>query len=142
VYQAHFLRSLRRKAEAKLRVHPGLVDARRLSSARTIRDFDDAVTARIHGFADADDYYRRSSSIRWLEGIHVPTLLLSSGDDPFLPADVLREVEAIARRNPALQIEFPERGGHVGFVSGRVPWQPVYWADRRIADFLAPHLEQ
>ena len=142
VYQAHFLRSLRRKTRAKLRTHPGLVDSRRLSVARTIRDFDDTVTARIHGFADADDYYERSSSIRWLERIRVPTLLLSSTDDPFLPADVLREAEGIARRNPALQIEFPERGGHVGFVAGRVPWRPVYWADRRIADHLARYMEQ
>ena len=133
VYQAHFLRSLRRKAQAKMRSFPGIVDARRLERARTIRDFDDVVTARIHGFADAEDYYTRSSSIRWLERIRVPTLLLSSEDDPFLPPEVLHEVEAIARRNPALQIEFSERGGHVGFVGG-LPWRPVYWADRRIAN--------
>ena len=140
VYQAHFLRSLRRKAEAKMRAFPELVDPRRLAVARTIRDFDDVVTARIHGFANAEDYYYRSSSIRWLDRIRVPTLLLSAADDPFLPAEVLREVEGIARRNPALQIEFTERGGHVGFVAGR-PWKPVYWADRRIADHFTRYLQ-
>ena len=142
VYQAHFLRSLRRKTEAKLHRYPGLVDSQLLAGARTIREFDDVVTARIHGFAGADDYYERSSSIRWLEGITVPTLLLSSADDPFLPTEVLRDVEGIARRNPALQIDFTERGGHVGFVAGRVPWRPVYWADRRVADHFARYLEQ
>ena len=141
VYQAHFLRSLRRKTEAKMRSFPDLVDPRRLESARTIRDFDDAVTARVHGFAGADDYYRRSSSIRWLDRIRVPTLLLSSADDPFLPGEVLREVEGIAQRNPALQIDFTERGGHVGFVAG-LPWKPVYWADRRIARHFERHFPE
>ena len=140
VYQAHFLRSLRRKAEAKLRSFPGIVDPERLTTARTIRDFDDAVTARIHGFTGADDYYSQSSSIRWLSRIRVPTLLLSSEDDPFLPPEVLREVEDIARANAALQIDFSSRGGHVGFVAG-LPWRPVYWADRRIADHFARHFD-
>ena len=139
VYQAHFLRSLRRKAVAKLRAFPGIVDSDRLASARTIRDFDDAVTARIHGFDGAEDYYSRSSSIGWLARIRTPTLLLSARDDPFLPPEVLREVEVIARANPALQIDFSSHGGHVGFLAGR-PWRPEYWADKRIADHFARYL--
>lgn len=141
VYQAHFLRSLRRKTLAKMQHFPELVHPQRLSGARSIRDFDDVVTAPIHGFRDAEDYYARSSAIRWIGKIHLPTLLLNALDDPFLPPDVLTAVEGIAQTNPALHIDFPAHGGHVGFVSGRVPWRADYWAERRVAEFLAVHLE-
>ena len=141
VYQAHFLRSLRRKVLAKLRQFPDLVDPARLSLARSIRDYDDVITAPIHGFEGAEDYYTRSSAIRWLAGIRVPTLLLSAVDDPFLPADVLEQVRAIARVTPALQIQFPARGGHVGFVAGPVPWRPFYWGEWRVLEFLSAYLD-
>jgi predicted alpha/beta-fold hydrolase len=141
VYEASFLRSLRRKAREKLTRYPRLVDAQALARVRTIEDFDDAVTAPVHGFASAAEYYARSSAIRFLEGIRVPTLLLSARDDPFLPAEVLDEVEAIAVRNRVLETEFSARGGHVGFVGGRLPWRPFYYMEWRSVDFLARHLE-
>jgi predicted alpha/beta-fold hydrolase len=140
VYQAHFLRSLRRKAHAKRARFPDRIRAEAIDRARTLYEFDDAVTAPLHGFASAADYYERSSSIRWIGGIRTPTLLVSAADDPFLPRDVLDEVREIARRTPALALEFVERGGHVGFVSGVAPWKPVYWAEWRAAEFLAAHL--
>jgi predicted alpha/beta-fold hydrolase len=136
VYQRHFLRSLRRKALEKLQRYPDLVPRDRIDSARTLYAFDDAVTAPIHGFASADDYYTRSSSIGFLSRIDVPTLLLSAVDDPFLPADVLREVERLAAANPFLDVEFVEKGGHVGFVSGWNPLRPFYYAERRVAQFF------
>src|SRR5919199_2244115 len=141
VYQRHFLRSLKRKAREKLERFPDLVSREALDRARTMYDFDDAVTAPIHGFADADDYYTRSSSIRWLGSIRRPTLLLSSVDDPFLPSDVLDEVRRIADDNSSLHVEFVARGGHVGFVEGGAPWRARYYAEWRVADFLATHLE-
>lgn len=137
VYERHFLRSLRRKAIAKLAHYPDLVDRDALVAARSLYDFDDRVTAPVHGFESADDYYTRSSSIAFIERITLPTLLLSAADDPFLPREVLDEVRAIARRNPALTLEFVDRGGHVGFVSGRLPWRPHYYAEWRVCDFLA-----
>ncbi|HEX6537226.1 MAG TPA: hydrolase [Gemmatimonadaceae bacterium] len=140
VYQAHFLRSLRRKAHAKRLRFPDRLDPAAIDRARTLYEFDDAVTAPLHGFASASDYYSRSSSIGWIARIRTPTLLLSAMDDPFLPPDVLDEVRAIARENPALHPEFVERGGHVGFVSGTVPWKPLYWAEWRSAEFLATAL--
>lgn len=136
VYDRHFLRTLRAKAEEKLRRFPGLFDADALRDARTIYDFDDAVTAPVHGFADAHDYYSRSSSLGFLHGVRVPTLLLSAIDDPFLPPAVLDEVRAVARGNPALEVDFRERGGHVGFVSGRWPWAAEYFAERRVMAFF------
>lgn len=140
IYDRHFLRTLKRKAFAKLALYPDLFDAAQLDAASCIYDFDDAVTAPVHGFADAHDYYTRSSSIRWLDGIRVPTLLLSAVDDPFLPADVLGEVRDIATRNPAIDIEFQPRGGHVGFVAGSAPWRPFYYGEWRACEFLSSHL--
>lgn len=140
VYQAHFLRTLRRKALAKLERFPDLFDPAALAAARSLADFDDVVTARVHGFAGADDYYERCSALRFLHGIRRPALLLSAADDPFLPSAVLDEVRAIAASNPALETEFHARGGHVGFVTGALPWRPAYYAERRVLDFLGAHL--
>jgi len=138
VYTRHFLRSLRAKAHAKLACEPGLFDPDALERARTLYDFDDVVTAPVHGFADAHDYYTRSSSLGFLSAIRRPTLLLSAHDDPFLPSEVLQEVERIAGSNAHLTTEFHKCGGHVGFISGRVPFAPRYYAEERIFEFLAP----
>lgn len=142
IYDRHFLKSLRAKAQAKLLDYPGLFDPHALRRARSIYDFDDAVTAPVHGFADAHDYYSRSSALRWLERIARPTLLLSSRDDPFLPHDVLAEVEAIAALHSCLTLEFTRRGGHVGFVEGRVPGRARYYAEWRACEFLAGALRE
>jgi predicted alpha/beta-fold hydrolase len=104
-------------------------------------EFDDRFTAPVHGFRDAMDYYGQSSSIKWIEKISTKTLLLSAVDDPFLPSQVLDEVRAIASRNPNLELDFPPHGGHVGFVSGRNPLNPVYYLEQRVGDFLARQLE-
>lgn len=140
VYQAHFLRTLRRKARGKLLRYPELLDAAAIARARTLYDFDDAVTAPIHGFRDAHDYYSRSSAIGWIDRIRTPTLLLSARDDPFLPPEVLDDVTRIAQGNSCLSTEFVARGGHAGFVSGVLPWKPFYYAEWRATDFLASQL--
>ena len=142
VYTRHFLRTLRQKARAKLDRDPELFDAVALSKARTLYDFDDAVTAPVHGFESAHDYYRRSSSLHFLSAIRCPTLLLSAYDDPFLPPGVLSEVAGIAAANPALEVEFHERGGHVGFVSGRSPFSPSYYAEQRALEFLSAQMSR
>ena len=95
------------------------------------------MTAPVHGFRDALDYYTRSSSIGFLSRIRIPTLLLSAADDPFLPREVLNEVRTIAAANRDLVLEFPEHGGHVGFVGGAAPWRPSYYAEARAVEFLA-----
>lgn len=137
VYERHFLRTLKAKARAKLNRYPDLIaDPAALDRVQTLWDFDDVVTAPVHGFRSAEDYYERSSSIRFLQGIRVPTLLLSAADDPFLPPEVLEEVRAIARTVPALELEFVKRGGHVGFVSGWRPWKPVNYGEWRMVSYL------
>jgi uncharacterized protein len=137
IYDRHFLRSLKRKALLKLERIPGFVDAEAVRRARSIYEFDDCFTAPVHGFTDAGDYYKRSSSLRFVHAIRRPTLLISAVDDPFLPPEVLGEVRVAVRDNPCVTLEFPARGGHVGFVSGRVPWRPVYYAEWRAVEFLA-----
>jgi predicted alpha/beta-fold hydrolase len=142
VYQARFLKTLRRKAQAKLERYPGIVDPAAVERARSLYEFDDCVTAPIHGFRDAHDYYTQSSSIRWIDRIRTPTLLLSARDDPFIPPEVLDDVARIADGNPFLTAEFVERGGHAGFVSGRFPWKPIYFAEWRAMEFLASRIAQ
>ena len=135
LYERHFLRSLKRKALAKGARHAVLPPAKEIQRVRTLYEFDDLVTAPLHGFADAEDYYARASSLQILDRISLPTLLLSAEDDPFLPPDVLEQVRLAAQRNPALELSFVSRGGHVGFVTGR-PWRQNYWAETRALDFL------
>lgn len=142
VYDRSFLRSLRRKALAKLDRYPDLFDRSRLVQARSVFEFDDIVTAPVHGFASGVDYYRRSSSLGFLGRIAVPTLLLSALDDPFLPREVLGRVQRVASDNPALTLEITEHGGHVGFIEGAVPWRASYYAERRTFAFFERVMER
>jgi hypothetical protein len=140
IYDRHFLKTLRAKALAKLERFPGLFDRSRLEAADSIFAFDEAVTAPVHGFANAHDYYDKSSSLGWIGRIAIPTLLLNAVDDPFLPANVLDEVRSVAGHNAQLTLEFPAHGGHVGFVGGRWPWRAFYYAEWRACEFLAAAL--
>jgi predicted alpha/beta-fold hydrolase len=137
LYAAFFLRKLKRKVRAKAHQLDGACDVPRTLASHTMREFDDAATAPLHGFAGAEDYYLRSSSSRFLGRVRVPTLLLHSMDDPFLPASSV-PVHA-ARENPSLQGRFLPKGGHVGFVEGP-PWAPRYWVEQEAAQFLAERL--
>lgn len=139
LYLGIFLRSLKEKMRLRRDVLADACDVPRALAARTLREFDDAATAPLHGFRDAAHYYEESSSGRFLDRIRVPTLLLHAEDDPFLPPE--RVPRGAASANPALVEAFTPRGGHVGFVAGP-PWAPVYWAERAAARFLAGHLHE
>ena len=124
VYGRHFLGTLRDKALAKLARFPGIFEESRVRAARTLREFDDAMTAPVHGFAGVDDYYTRASSKPLLPFVHVPTLVLNARDDPFLPDEYLPNTDQVSR---AVTLDFPNHGGHVGFVRGlpgRIDWLP------------------
>jgi uncharacterized protein len=137
LYQRFFLNSLRRKAQEKALRFPDLAPRSGIASLRTLEDFDNLITGPLHGFKDAQDYYERSSSLPWLKRIKLNTLLLSAIDDPMLPPEVLDEVRDIARRNPALHLEFVDHGGHAGFITGSLPWRPFYYAEFRVGEFFA-----
>jgi predicted alpha/beta-fold hydrolase len=132
VYARSFLATLKRKSAAKLARFPGLFDGERVARARTLREFDDAVTAPLHGFRDAADYWARASAKPWLRGIAVPTLVLNAANDPFLPRAHLPRPDEVAR---CVVLEAPATGGHVGFVSGPFPGR-YDWLPRRIFAFL------
>ncbi|MDE2805451.1 MAG: hypothetical protein OXN18_09945 [Gemmatimonadota bacterium] len=137
-YGAYFLRSLRHKVRAKRHLLDGEVDVDRTLAARTLRDFDDACTAPLHGFAGADDYYARADVRRHLAHIRVPALLIQARDDPFLPPGTTPD--AIVADNRHLTAAFTDGGGHLGFVEGELPWRPRFWAEREAAKFLAREL--
>lgn len=134
IYRERFLRKLRRKALAKLERFPGAFDRRRLLAARTLREFDEVVTAPMHGFADAGDYYRRASSGPRLHAIRRPTLLLGAEDDPIVPAP--GGIPRTATDNPHLTVVRTAHGGHVGFVTGRLH-APRFWAEDQALAYLA-----
>lgn len=137
VYQRYFLDSLRKKAREKQRLFPDLAAPEAIAGLRTLEDFDDLITGPLHGYRDAQDYYRRASSLPVLGCIRLDTLLLSAADDPMLPREVLDEVRAIAHGNPKLHLEFVDRGGHAGFIAGSSPWRPFYYAEHSVGEFFA-----
>jgi predicted alpha/beta-fold hydrolase len=129
LYTRAFLATMKRKALAKLERFPGLYDAERVARARTLYEFDDLVTAPLHGFSGVRDYWSRASSAPWLERIRVPTLLLNALNDPFLPAEAL--LAASRRAASDVVLEFPATGGHAGFPARRA------WLAQRIDAFLS-----
>jgi predicted alpha/beta-fold hydrolase len=135
LYARHFLRTLKRISLVKLERHPGIYDGEAVRRARTLREFDDVVTAPVHGFRDTDDYWTRSSAKPWLQAIRVPTLLVNARDDPFLPETALPTQREVS---PMVKLEFTPNGGHVGFVSGPFPGN-IDWLPRRILHFFEHH---
>ena len=132
IYTHNFLSTLKPKSLALAQRHPALLDAAKVRRARTMYDFDDAVTSVLHGFADAPDYWRRASANPWLAGVGVPTLVLNARNDPFVPAESL---PGPADVSADVLLEQPEAGGHAGFLSGPFPGN-IDWLPRRLLDFF------
>jgi len=133
VYEQMFLRSLRRRLRIKHALYPNLYDTSDLHLVRTIRDFDERYTAHHGGFADADDYYSRASALPLIEYIRRPTLIIHAQDDPFIPFEPFNH--SSVNGNPHVLLLAPERGGHVGFVSGDANELDRFWAENRLVDF-------
>jgi predicted alpha/beta-fold hydrolase len=133
LYTRHFLSTLKPKSLAKLERFPGIYDAAAVRAARCFRDFDNVVTAPLHGFRDTDHYWSAASSGPWLERIRVPTLLINARNDPFLPEHAL--LAAARKAAPCVVLEFPRTGGHAGFVCGPFPGHHG-WLANRLLEFL------
>lgn len=133
VYAAHFLLTLKPKAHAIARRFPGRIDPARIAAVRTMWDFDDVVTAPLHGFAGTSDYWTRASSKPWLARIAIPTLVLNARNDPFVPGDSLPTAADVA---PAVVLEQPAEGGHAGFATGPLPGR-LDWLPQRLTAFFA-----
>ena len=133
VYTRRFLTTLKAKTLAKMKRYPALCDQRRMLATRTVREFDDLVTAPLHGFNGVDDYYRRASSKPYLKSIAAPTLVLNARNDPFLPARFLPAPQEVSAH---VVLETPAAGGHVGFVSGSFPGN-INWLPQRLLQFFS-----
>jgi predicted alpha/beta-fold hydrolase len=137
VIARHFLRTLIPKAIAKADRFPGYCDVAAVRACRSLRGFDELVTAPVHGLRDAAHYYRTQSSGPFLPAIRRPVLLLSAADDPLSRPEVLPHAAVAA--SPFLVPCFPAHGGHVGFVAGGSPWRPRRWAEACAERFLRLH---
>lgn len=137
VYQAHLINGLKEAFEAKFSVIDPPEPRPDLAKLRDFPSFDNAITAPLNGFADAEDYYERSSSGPFLAHIRAPTLVIHAEDDPFMAPDI---IPAERDLSGAIRFELSRHGGHVGFVSAGRYGEPVYWLERRIPAFLRDSL--
>ena len=115
LYTKRFLKTLRQKVEKKAKLFPAEFDLAKFSTIQTLRDFDDTFTGPLHGFGDAEEYYQTNSSLQFLSGISIPTLVLNAKNDPFLSPSCY-PIE-LANKLDEVYFEFPMHGGHVGFMS-------------------------
>ena len=132
IYTRNFLATMRRKTLAKLALFPELCDRERMLDSRTLREFDNIVTAPLHGYRDTDDYWTRASSKPLLRHIAAPTLMINARNDPFLPAAALPAAGELSAKVTA---DFPATGGHVGFVTGVFPGR-LDWLPQRMLNFF------
>jgi uncharacterized protein len=130
VYTRMFLRTLKPKCLAKLEQFPGLFDRDALMAARDLYAFDNVVTAPLHGYRDTDDYWDRASARHVLGDITVPTLVLNALNDPFLPGRYLPR-----HASKHVTLDYPARGGHVGFANGAMPGR-LDWLPQKMLQFL------
>ena len=132
LYAMHFLRTLKIKSLAKLAHHPGIYYADPVRRARSLRAFDNVVTAPLHGYRNTDDYWTRASSNADLRSIEVPTLIVHARNDPFLPGPFLPGAGEVSA---SVCLDYPEQGGHAGFASGRFPGH-LDWLPDRLLEFF------
>jgi uncharacterized protein len=135
VYEYYFLLQLFRRFRRKVKLFPGSFDVSRLRGVKTLRDFDDRVTAYYCGFTGADDYYARAAAANVIERITVPTLVLHAANDPFIR--ILPETRAALLSNRNIAYVETGDGGHCAFIGERAG-DPNYdgrWAEREVVEF-------
>lgn len=133
VYQRYLIEKMKKAIRRKFNQYTAAFDWYRAMGATTFAEFDDAVTAPLHGFSGKDEYYDRCSSIHFLGNIRVPTLIINALDDPFMSP---RSVPAPDALSDMVCFEASAKGGHIGFVDGGAPWRPRYYLPTRIISFL------
>ena len=130
IYSRRFVRNLKKKVKAKAKQMPELnIDG--IDQINNLLNFDNRYTAPLHGFKDAIEYYQQCGAIRFIESIKVPTLIVNAKNDPFLSKECFPEMID----HPFVKLEFPDRGGHVGFASFN--GNGLYWSEQRALDFIA-----
>ena len=139
LYKNRLLKDLKLKTHNKILKHnlKLTLSATELDKINTFYDFDDQVTAPLHGFENAADYYQRSSSRQFLNTIERPTLILHAVDDPFMSDDVIPDESELSN---CVTLELSQNGGHVGFISGNFPWRTNCYIDQKIPNWLKEQL--
>lgn len=133
IYQKHLVRGMIKSIRKKIKQVLTSIDIQNLDKCSTFWEFDDAITAPLHGFKNATEYYSQSSCRQYLKQIQTPTLILHAKDDPFTPVDALPQTFELSNY---VQFELSVNGGHVGFITGKIPLRPIYWLENRIMDYL------
>ncbi len=137
-YEQYFLKPLKRKIIDIVKRHDLPFSLEEVFALKTLREYDDLITAPLHGFDSAQDYYDQCSSRHNLNKISVPTLIIHSKDDPFMTHDIVPTMDEVSLN---VDLEIYDRGGHVGFVSGWNPLRPKYWLEHRIPHFINLQLQ-
>jgi len=137
IYQYHLVKRMKKAVRRKFDPHTAAFDWPLAMAARTFAQFDDAITAPLHGFSGKDEYYDRCSSIAFLSEIRRPTLIVNALDDPFTTPSSVPDPQQLS---DSVEFELSRHGGHVGFVSGGMPWKPRYHLPGRIIEFLDQHV--
>ena len=135
-YQHYLIKQMKESVRRKFDRHTAAFNWQRAMKAKTFAEFDDAVTAPLHGFDNMQDYYDRCSSGRFLHAIRRPTLVIHALDDPFMTPAVIPPADQLSEQ---VTIELAESGGHVGFVEGGTPWRPRFYLPPRIIRFFEPY---
>lgn len=134
IYQRHLVKSLHKTFEAKANVVDLPLTTEQIKTMSSFWEFDDKVTAPLHGFANAKEYYAKSSSRQFLSGIKTPTLVIQAKDDPFMSSRVIPSERELS---DTVTLELAKHGGHVGFISGGTPRQPQFWLEDRIINYIS-----
>ena len=133
LYQHYLLKRMKSSVVRKFDQYTAAFDWDRALASKSFAEFDDAVTAPLHGFSGKDEYYEKCSSIGFLKNIERPTLIINSRDDPFMLPEMLPNADQLSE---LVTLEISSKGGHVGYVSGGTPWNPDYYLPARIIQFL------
>ena len=136
IYEWNFLRNLRKRLRRKAQLFPERYRLDGIGRIRTLREWDDVVTAPHCGYRDANDYYARASALRVAATIGVPTLILVAQDDPFIPFGPFGDPAIV--QNPNITVVAPQHGGHCAFISN-VDGEERYWAEARVVEFCLRH---
>ncbi|HYF97538.1 MAG TPA: alpha/beta fold hydrolase [Coxiellaceae bacterium] len=131
-YQHYMLRSMKAKLKRKIKSGFALpLTSKQIDAIQTLREFDQKITAPLHGFASAEDYYQASSCGEHLAKINIETLLIHAWDDPLVPRSCIPQADNLGKN---MRLELSEHGGHLGFLSSCLPWREQ-WLTRRILEF-------
>jgi len=138
VYQWYLVKGARERLLQKFEKIESPIDMSVLSGVYGIQELDWKYTVPMHGFRSVEEYYTTSSSRHYLSSIRVPTLLIQAKDDPFMSRDIIPHQHEFSSY---ITLEATDAGGHVGFVSGKVPWRPEYWLEERVPQFFKHYLD-